>query len=330
MENINLIPALEILKPLKESKFEYLYTIFFDIIKHFKILKQDLNEFKWDYKLSKYININRPLNKHPIHSLFKEILLNSIIVNSIEVNDGIRNIFLNKIAHFSPNCLKECPEKFGCCHSSYTINKIDYLRILNEKLLEPSAFIVKNGKFKLKTKIIDKCTTCIALKNNSRLCMVHKYKPSTCTKYPIINSVNKWDRILNCWTGSCVHYPDNKAWGTKVSPIIVQSMRDLWIRAQLICENKYEIINSNKIINSNQIIYPNKIMQLDTGNILDNNDRFNNFKMSNPESEKILEHILGIRKCKYIVNKEKTIKLLKNLFKECDIEKIYNIIVITL
>ena len=289
-------PVSELLNVLIGTDFEFLLDIFSDLIPFLVILDEDVEKEDWKSKLSKSINASFGYKKHPIHSIFKDILLKSIIIDSIKLNDAIREAFLYKITLFSPNCIDECPDEHGCCHSSYSINKLDYNRIIEENLIDPNSFIIKNEKIKLRTKRVGKIITCIALDLQTRGCLIHKYKPSTCTKYPIINSVNRWDPKMNCWVGKCAHFPGKKSWGTKVSPIIVEALRTLWIKAQLIWESKQNIIKNFETLSANH-------------------------KMN-----KILNYILALRKSRYIVGKDKTFRILKKKFAEEDVLKIYNIL----
>ncbi|MHA1311227.1 MAG: YkgJ family cysteine cluster protein [Candidatus Helarchaeota archaeon] len=292
-----MIPLIEILSPLKGSQFEFLLDTFSEIIKYLKVLEVDLKRENWDEKIRKVCNNNSNLMNHPIYSIFSDILSKSIIINSVKIHDSIREAFLYKIALFSPNCLEDCPDPHGCCHSSYTVSKLDYYRILNEKLLSPSQFIKTNRKIILKTKIYQNEVTCAALKDGTRECLIHKYKPSTCAKYPIINAVNKWDKNLKCWVGRCAHFPGEKSWGTKISPKILDALRTLWVKSQIIWEVNYDLLNNNDQINKNH-----KLLT-------------------------ILDHIQGIRKCQYIMDKEKIIANLLDEFDKEDIEYIYNFIV---
>lgn len=285
----------ELLNILKNTNFDFLLEIFSDIIKHLKIMKYDYTIEDWHNKILKDLNNQFEFKNHPIHSIFKNILLKSIIANGVEVNDSIRRCFLNKIPLFSPDCLSECPDEHGCCHSSYTVHKLDYLRIIEEGLLNKSHFKINNNKIKLKTKRHDNVITCIAL-DTTRRCRINKYKPETCCKYPIINSVNKWDKNLECWVGNCAHYPEEKSWGTKISPIIIEALRILWIKSQLIWEEEYTIIKKNQIFNNNQFL------------------------------RKILRYIIGLRKCRYIVGKNRILEILKEKFDESQILEVYDII----
>ncbi|MBD3229433.1 MAG: hypothetical protein GF329_14710 [Candidatus Lokiarchaeota archaeon] len=289
-------PVSHLLNILENTKFDFLLEIFLDIIKHLKILNYDYRIENWYNRIGAALDDKSGFKNHPMHLIFKSILLKSIITNSITVNDLIRKSFLYKIPLFSPSCLEQCPDEHGCCHSSYSIHKLDYLRIIEENLLDRSHFEVKNNKIKLKTKRVNKVITCIALDSESRTCMIHKYKPSTCCKYPVINSVNKYDKNLKCWVGKCAHYPKDKSWGTKVSPIVLEALRILWIKSQLIWEEEYKIINQNQIFNHDESL------------------------------RRILRYIVGFRKSRYIVGKDKILKYLRIDFDEDQILKVYKII----
>ncbi|TFF97922.1 MAG: YkgJ family cysteine cluster protein [Promethearchaeota archaeon] len=274
----------EILDLLKGTEFEYLITVFSDLTSFLKLLDGDKYYEKYKNKIRRLLNKSKGFKNHPIHHIFKEIFSNSIIIDSIKVNDVIRETFLYKIPLFSPNCIDECPDTHGCCHSNYIVSELDYIRIIKEDLLDPSCFSKKRNKYKLKTKRRDGVITCIALDDGSRNCLIHKYKPSTCCKYPIINSIDKWDKKLTSWVGGCAHYPGKKSWGTKVAPIVINSLRTLWIKALLIWEDEYKVLQNNKEFENDEKL------------------------------KEILSYVLGLRKSLYIMSREKTLKIFRKRF----------------
>ncbi|MHA1269531.1 MAG: YkgJ family cysteine cluster protein [Candidatus Helarchaeota archaeon] len=288
-----MIHVKNIIKIFQKSEFAFLIDIFSQVIENLIILEDEEKLENWNNFIKNSLSVSKEFKDHPIHFIFKDILLNSIIIDGLVVYDAIRNIFLYKIACFSPDCLNECTDEHGCCHSSYLTNRLDYGRIIKEGLLDKSQFIIKNKKYQVKTKNIENGIVCAALDDNSRKCLIHKYKPTTCSKYPLINNVNIWDEEKKCWVGKCAHFVGEKPWGTKVHPVIIQSLRDLWIKAQLIWEAEDEVINKYAIIKESQ------------------------------DLQTILKYILGIRKCKYIVGRDITIKILSKYFDKNKIEQVY-------
>jgi len=288
-----MYPIIEIIQHFEGSDFNFLIDIFSNIIPFLKLLDEDYIDFKTKFEAT--LTVQKKFPYHPLHSLFEDLLLKSVITDAVKVYDGIRDVFLYKISLFSPDCLASCPDEHGCCHSSYSTNKLDYLRIQAENLLDPSHFIVKKDSYKLKIKVQNGVKICSALELPSKRCLIHKYKPSTCCKYPLVINT-RWDDELACWVNKCAHSIEAKSWGTKVSPLIIEALRTLWVKSYLMWEAEYDIKKN----------YP---------------DLF-----ENEELYKILKDILSIRKCLYIINREETLALLEKNYKRADILKVFNIV----
>lgn len=181
---------------------------------------------------------------HPFHNWFQNLLKNVIIMDSQAVFDAIRDLFLNRIAIQSPNCL-ECPDEHGCCHSTYKIDLIDYNRVIAHNLVHPSLFSRSRNKHKIKLIKDEKgINHCGAFDKSSRKCLIHQFKPPTCCKYPLISNIRDWSDELMAWTGSCAH--NEKVWATRVHPAIMNACRNLWVDAQLLWESEQKLFHRLK------------------------------------------------------------------------------------
>ncbi|MHA1267220.1 MAG: YkgJ family cysteine cluster protein [Candidatus Helarchaeota archaeon] len=177
---------------------------------------------------------------HPFHRWIPYLLKNVIILNSQAVYDTIRTLFTTRIALQAPNCLFDCSDNYACCHGNYLINAIDYHRILAHDLIPPTYFTKKGNEYRLKlVKEKNKRTHCIALDVKTKRCLIQDFKPPTCCKYPLISNIHHWSAELCAWTGNCAH--STKLWATRVHPAIMNSLRDLWIRAQVLWEKEQEV-----------------------------------------------------------------------------------------
>ncbi len=182
----------------------------------------------------------KPFNVHPFHIWFQNLLKNVIILESQTTYDTIRDLFLHRFPLQAPNCL-QCPDEHGCCHSTYSIENIDYKRIIANRLIDPLLISRFLSKYKLK---LNKDKTgkhyCGAFDVSTKKCIIHQFKPSTCCKYPLISNIQNWSSDLMAWTGNCAHC--DTIWATRVHPAIMNICRDLWVKAQLLWESEQNLI----------------------------------------------------------------------------------------
>jgi Fe-S-cluster containining protein len=215
--------------------FEPVLT-FLGLDEGFFVLKQ--NEFL------EIVNSEKQFLVHPFHIWFHNLLKKVIILNSQAVYDSIRDMFLNHFAIRSPNCL-QCPEEHGCCHGNYSIELIDYRRIISMELIDPSIISRFHSKYKIKLiKDENGNRFCGAFDRSSKKCLIHQFKPQTCCKYPLVCDVHNWSYELLAWTGTCAH--SDIQWATRVHPAIMNSTRDLWVHSNLLWETEQEISNHLK------------------------------------------------------------------------------------
>ncbi|MHC1592073.1 MAG: YkgJ family cysteine cluster protein [Candidatus Helarchaeales archaeon] len=158
--------------------------------------------------------------------IISEILARAKITNDLKLHDATRKVFLTRIPIRSTNCLTECRSIHGCCHGQYTVELIDYERIISKNLLSRDDFMKFRNKYKLKLVGKDDAH-CIAFNASDKTCKIHEYKPVTCTKYPIMPCVFKATPHLT-WSGKCAH---GGTWETQISPILLKSLDDLWRKA---------------------------------------------------------------------------------------------------
>lgn len=172
-----------------------------------------------------------PSRTQMIHfqKVLAEFLLKFIILDAIGLYDGIRDIFLNHIPFNACDCLNECRSAYGCCHGLYTVEKIDYERIISDDLLTITDFSPLKQKFKLKSRN-EKEKFCVGFDQKTKSCKIHAYKPMTCTKYPLMPSVHEQHENLT-WKGACAH---GDIWTTKISPFVTEKLGKLWMKANLL------------------------------------------------------------------------------------------------
>ena len=195
------------------------------------ILKQ--NEF------SNILKSEKPFLTHPFHLWFRNLLKEGIILDSVATNDTVRNLFLNRIALQAPDCL-QCSDEHGCCHGTYSIEPIDYDRIIANRLIDST--IISRFLRKYKVKLIkdqNRQIHCGAFDISSKKCLIHQYKPPTCCKYPLISDVHKWSSELMAWTGNCAHRTE--PWVTRVHPAIMNVLREIWVSAQFLYETEQNV-----------------------------------------------------------------------------------------
>jgi len=178
---------------------------------------------------------------HPFHLWFRNLLKEAIILDSLAAYDAIRDLFLNRIALQAPNCL-ECPDEHGCCHGTYSIEPVDYDRIIAKKLIDPSNLSQVRNKYKVKlVKDQNRQLYCGAFDISTRKCLIHQFKPPTCCKYPLISNIHEWSGEMMAWTGTCAH--TDKIWATRVHPAIMNILREIAVAAQFLWEKEQEIFD---------------------------------------------------------------------------------------
>lgn len=171
---------------------------------------------------------------HPFHLWLRDLLKEGIILDSLATYDTIRNLFLNRIALQAPNCL-QCSDEHGCCHGTYSIEPIDYDRIIADKSIDPACLSRFFRKYKVKfIKDQNRLIHCGAFDFSTKKCLIQRYKPPTCCKYPLISDVHKWSSELMAWTGKCAH--SDELWVTRIHPAIMDVLREIWISAQFLYE----------------------------------------------------------------------------------------------
>ncbi len=199
----------------------------------FYLLKKD--------EFSTLIQKKKPFQYHPFHLWFKRLLKNAVILDSLQVYDCVRYLFLNHFAIASPDCL-ECPDKYGCCHRTYTIEIIDYERIIAKKLINHTLLSHTRNRTKLRLhKDRNGQKYCSAFDLSTKKCLIHPFKPPTCSKYPLISNIHNWSNDLMAWTGKCAH--SKELWVTRVHPAVMNSCRDLMMHAQLLWESERALLN---------------------------------------------------------------------------------------
>jgi Fe-S-cluster containining protein len=177
--------------------------------------------------------------RHPFHHWFRNLLKEAVIIDSLATYDTIRDLFLNRIALQAPNCL-ECPDEHGCCHGTYSIEPIDYDRIIANKLIDPSNLTQFYNKYKAKlVKDQNQQQYCSAFDISTKRCLIHQFKPPTCCKYPLITNIHEWSSEMMAWTGTCAH--TDKIWATRVHPAVMNLLRELAVAAQFLWEKEQNI-----------------------------------------------------------------------------------------
>ncbi len=223
---------------------------------------QKANLEKFNEFTNQELNLNKILK---FQNYLKDLFSKSFIHDSIKLYDLIRGAFLNRIAKKSPDCLTECRDFHGCCHGNYSVELIDYNRIISERIFPFENFYKKNGKYKLKLKEINDEKFCIAFDFDKKCCLIHKYKPPTCSKYPLITNVFTWNKEQKLWIGHCAHGGN---WTTYVSPIILQGLSKLWIKTILLWEREQEFLSKYESkLNVNGINIGKKILTINSNKI---------------------------------------------------------------
>lgn len=226
----------------------------FDPLLKFLGLDENLFGSKQDEFL-KILDLDKQFLVHPFHMWFHKLLKKVIILDSEAVYDTIRDIFLNHLTTQSPNCLL-CPEEHGCCHGNYSVEVIDYKRIITKELIDSSLITRFRSKYKIRLIKDEKGNRyCGAFDISTKKCLVHQFKPQTCCKYPLITDVHNWSYELIAWTGPCAH--SNKIWATRVHPAIMNSTRDLWVDSNYLWKAERNIsyrINNQITDEINEII----------------------------------------------------------------------------
>lgn len=234
----------------------------------FEFQKANLEKFN-DYT-EKELNLKRILK---FQNLFKNILVKSFIQDSMTLHDLIREAFLNRIAKKSPDCLTDCRDFHGCCHGNYSVELIDYNRIISERIFPFENFYNKKGKYRLKLKEINNEQFCIAFDFDTKCCLIHKYKPPTCSKYPLITNVFTWNKEQKLWIGHCAHGGN---WTTYVSSIILQVLSNLWIKTILLWDREQEFLSRYKSkLNVNRINIGKKVLTINSNKIYNRQSIFN-------------------------------------------------------
>ncbi|MFX1451787.1 MAG: hypothetical protein ACFFCM_13140 [Promethearchaeota archaeon] len=238
---------------IKIQHFIRIFEIFEPLLAHLVLpdLEYGLQKIQLE-KFNDYSNKELTLKQIlKFQEFFKNLLLNSITQDALKVHDLIREAFLNKIAIKSPNCLTECHDFHGCCHGFYSVELMDYNRIIFEKLLPQENFDYKYKKYRLKLKKLNNETFCSAFDFKTKYCLIHKYKPPTCSKYPLITNVFTWNKEQKQWIGKCAHGGN---WTTYVSPIFLHGFSKLWIKTILLWEREQEFLSKFKSkLNNNKL-----------------------------------------------------------------------------
>ena len=203
----------------------------------------------FNLKQNEFRNIQaseKPFLTHPFHIWFRELLKEGVILDSLATYDNIRDLFLNRIAFQAPDCL-QCAAEHGCCHGTYSIEPIDYERIVAHRLIDQAMISRFFSKYKIKLiKDQSRQIHCGAFEISSKKCLIHQYKPPTCCKYPLITDIHKWSAEMMAWTGNCAH--SNEIWATRVHPAIMNgSLREIWVNAHFLWEKEQNIFYRLKI-----------------------------------------------------------------------------------
>ncbi|MFX0133783.1 MAG: YkgJ family cysteine cluster protein [Candidatus Hodarchaeota archaeon] len=247
--------------------FIKIFEIFKSILNHLALPDLDF-ELQKEYleKFNNYTEQELTLNRIlRFQYLFKNLLNKSFIQDSLKVHDLVREAFLNKIAIRSPNCLTECRDFHGCCHGNYSVELIDYNRIISERLFPLENFSYKNGKYRLKLRRIGNDPFCSAFDYKTKCCLIHKYKPPTCSKYPLITNVFNWNKEKKQWVGHCAH---GGTWTTYVSPVILQGLSKLWIKTILLWEREQDFLSKfESKLNINKIKIGKKLLTVRSNKI---------------------------------------------------------------
>ncbi|MHA1301012.1 MAG: YkgJ family cysteine cluster protein [Candidatus Helarchaeota archaeon] len=260
---------------LKINEFIKIFEIFEPILEQLKI-----PNYEYDLQKKNLIKYNRysyqeiPLKMiYRFHTLFKKLIVNAFIENSLKVHDLIREAFLNRIANESPDCLFECRDIHGCCHGNYSVDLIDYKRIILEDLLPANNFIYKNCRYRIKLKEVNGENICSAFDMRTKYCLIHKYKPPTCCKYPLISNTFIWNKEKQQWLGNCAH---GGIWATFVSPVILQGLNKLWVKSTILWEREQEFISkfTNKM-DSEKIYLGKKLLAINMNHIQKQNSILN-------------------------------------------------------
>ncbi|MHA1381138.1 MAG: YkgJ family cysteine cluster protein [Candidatus Helarchaeota archaeon] len=277
---------------LDNYEFKKIFKIFEPILMElflpnidFEIQKQQLENFniisEEDLTLKKIISFQ---------SYFKKLLTVSYINNPLKIHDLIRDSFLNRIAFRSPNCIKDCRDIHGCCHGNYSIDLIDYIRIIDEGLLTSDYFTYKNFRYRIKLKRVNKENVCSAFDMDEKICLIHKYKPPTCCKYPLISNTFIWNNDEKSWIGNCAH---GGIWATHVSPIVLQSLNKLWVKSILLWNKEQDFFKKyNLKLSKNKLNLGKKILTIKSNNIYRRNTIIN--LLSDEFSKKDIKEILNL------------------------------------
>ncbi len=201
-----------------------------------------LDNEAFSLKQNEWMSLQRsakPFLTHPFHIWFRDLLKGGIQLDSLATYDTIRDLFLNGIALQAPNCL-QCPDEHGCCHGTYSIEPIDYERMIAKKLVDPSDISRFRNKYKVKlVKDQNRQIHCGAFDISTKNCLIHQFKPPTCCKYPLISNIHNWSSEMMAWTGTCAH--TDKIWATRVHPAIMNILREIWVAAQFLWEKEQNI-----------------------------------------------------------------------------------------
>ena len=217
-----------------------------------------------------------------------------VILDSKAVYDTIREIFLHRIAYKSPNCL-QCPEEHGCCHGNYSLELIDYQRIIAQNLIDPSLIARSGRKYKVRLlKDRNGRQHCGALDISTKKCLIHAFKPPTCCKYPLISNIHNWSQELMAWTGTCAH--SDKIWATRVHAAIMNSVRDLWVHSNLLWEDEQDLFYRLKI------------------------------EPVNVELSEIISRMLALKQCNWPYKNEMMTKILLEDYSETSIQTAFRLI----
>ncbi len=258
---------IEIVKRADNTLINEVLEIFTPLL-NLLALDNELFHFK-QTEFEEIIESKKQFLHHPFHLWFKNLLKSVIILDSQAVYDMIRNLFLDRFALRSPNCLM-CSDEYGCCHSTYSLEQIDYERIITKNLVDSSFISRFRNKNKLRVLKDGKNRKyCAAFEISSKKCMIHPFKPPTCCKYPLISNIHNWSEELEAWTGTCAHAEE--LWITRVHPAIMNNCRDLWIYAQLLWDSEQKFF----------------------------------YRLKDPVESEILEiirHILAMKQCKWLRN----------------------------
>jgi len=228
---------IELLTDGKKSWINEILIIFKPLLSLLAVDNEFFNLKKVEFE--KIIENPKSFLTHPFHIWFQNLLKNVIILDGQAVYDTIRDLFLNRFALQSPNCLA-CPDEHGCCHNTYSIEHIDYKRIIANKLIDPSFISRFRSKYKLKlVKDSNGNKHCAAFDVSTKKCLIHQFKPPTCCKYPLISNVHEWSAERMAWTGNCAHHTE--VWVTRVHPAIMNVCRDLWVYAHLLWESEQSL-----------------------------------------------------------------------------------------